>query len=173
MRRFAFHTDLIPVGKIWIQLFFLQQLVNSRTSWALNLLYGNWYRRRKYLNPNLLNLASKMTLYRILLAWRVCINIPPHNYTHIFIYTRIYVCACVYMCVYICIFIYTHTFVCISIYIYICVYTCICVCMYIHIYMYVYIYIYLYTCTSVCVYIYIYIYICRERQRNGGFCKSD
>ena len=36
-RMIAFHIALIPFGKEWIQLFPLQQWVNSRTDWALQL----------------------------------------------------------------------------------------------------------------------------------------
>ena len=31
----AFHIALIPLGKVWIQLFSLQLWVNSRTGWVL------------------------------------------------------------------------------------------------------------------------------------------
>ena len=34
-RVFAFHIALIPLGKVWIQLFSLQLWVNSRTDWVL------------------------------------------------------------------------------------------------------------------------------------------
>ena len=35
MRLIAFHIALIPLGKVWIQLFSLQLWVNSRTDWVL------------------------------------------------------------------------------------------------------------------------------------------
>ena len=34
-RMIAFHVALIPLGKVWIQLFSLQLWVNSRTDWVL------------------------------------------------------------------------------------------------------------------------------------------
>ena len=36
-RLIAFHIALIPLGKVWIQLFSLQLWVNSRTDWVLQL----------------------------------------------------------------------------------------------------------------------------------------
>ena len=53
----AFHIALIPLGKVWIQLFSIQQRVNSRTDWVLQPWWGNWSGRRKTLNSNLLNSA--------------------------------------------------------------------------------------------------------------------
>ena len=41
----------------WIQLFSLQLWVNSRTDWVLQRWWGNYSRRRKTLNSNLLNSA--------------------------------------------------------------------------------------------------------------------
>ena len=40
-RLIAFHIALIPLGKVWIQLFSLQLWVNSRTHWALQPWWGN------------------------------------------------------------------------------------------------------------------------------------
>ena len=56
-RLITFHIALIPLGKVWIQLFSLQLWVNSRTDWFLQRWWGNLSRRRKYLYPNLLNSA--------------------------------------------------------------------------------------------------------------------
>ena len=41
MRLVAFHIALIPLGKVWIQLFSLQLWVNSRTDWVLRPGWGN------------------------------------------------------------------------------------------------------------------------------------
>ena len=51
----SFHIALIPLGKVWIQLFFLQLSVNSRADWPLQPWWDNLSRRRKTLNSNLLN----------------------------------------------------------------------------------------------------------------------
>ena len=40
-RPIAFHIALIPLGKVWIQLFPLQLWVNSRTDWVLQPWWGN------------------------------------------------------------------------------------------------------------------------------------
>ena len=40
-RLIAFHIALIPLGKVWIQLFSLRQWVNSRTDWVLQPWWGN------------------------------------------------------------------------------------------------------------------------------------
>ena len=56
-RLIAFHISLIPLGKVWIQLFSLQLWVNSRTDWFLQPWWGNSSRRRKTVNSNLLNSA--------------------------------------------------------------------------------------------------------------------
>ena len=40
-RPIAFHIALIPLGKVWIQLFSLQLWVNSRTDWVLQPWWGN------------------------------------------------------------------------------------------------------------------------------------
>ena len=40
-RLIAFHIVLIPLGKVWIQLFSLQLWVNSRTDWVLQPWWGN------------------------------------------------------------------------------------------------------------------------------------
>ena len=40
-RLIAFHIALIPLGKVWIQLFSLQLWVNSRTDWFLQPWWGN------------------------------------------------------------------------------------------------------------------------------------
>ena len=53
----AFHIALIPLGKVWIQLFSLQLWLNSRADWILQPWWGNWSRSRKTLNSNLLNSA--------------------------------------------------------------------------------------------------------------------
>ena len=52
-RLVAFHIALIPLGKVWIQLFSLQPWVNSTADWVLQ----PWSRRRKILNSSLLNSA--------------------------------------------------------------------------------------------------------------------
>ena len=44
---FAFHIELIPLGKVWIQLFFLQLSINRRADWALQSQYGSRSRGRK------------------------------------------------------------------------------------------------------------------------------
>ena len=41
MRLIAFQIGLIPLGKVWIQLFSLQLWVNSRADWVLQLWCGN------------------------------------------------------------------------------------------------------------------------------------
>ena len=41
MRLIAFHIALIPLGKVWIQLFSLQLWVNSRADWVLQPWWGN------------------------------------------------------------------------------------------------------------------------------------
>ena len=40
-RLMAFHIALIPLGKVWIQLFSLRLWVNSRTDWVLQPWWGN------------------------------------------------------------------------------------------------------------------------------------
>ena len=40
-RLIAFHIALIPLGKVWIQVFSLQLWVNSRADWILQLWWGN------------------------------------------------------------------------------------------------------------------------------------
>ena len=40
-RLIAFHIALIPLGKVWIQLFSLQLWLNSRTDWVLQPWWGN------------------------------------------------------------------------------------------------------------------------------------
>ena len=40
-RLIAFHIAIIPLGKVWIQLFSLQLWVNSRTDWILQPWWGN------------------------------------------------------------------------------------------------------------------------------------
>ena len=40
-RLIAFHIALIPLGKVWIQLFSLQLWVNSRADWVLQPWLGN------------------------------------------------------------------------------------------------------------------------------------
>ena len=57
VRLIAFHIALIPLGKVWIQLFSLQLWVNSRADWVLQPWWGNLSRRRNTLNLNLVNSA--------------------------------------------------------------------------------------------------------------------
>ena len=57
-RLIAFHIALIPLGKEWIQIFSLHLWVNSRADWVLQPCWGNYSRRRKTLNSNLLNSAK-------------------------------------------------------------------------------------------------------------------
>ena len=57
-----FHIALIPLGKVWIQLFFHQLWVNCRTDWVLQPWWDNLYGRTKTLNSNLLNSAKKIDL---------------------------------------------------------------------------------------------------------------
>ena len=52
----AFHIALIPLGKVWIQLFSLHLWVNRRADWVLQ------SRRRKTLNLNLLKICLKIKL---------------------------------------------------------------------------------------------------------------
>ena len=52
-RLIVFHKALIPLGKVWIQLFSLQLWAN----WILQTWWGNQSRRRNTLNSNLLNSA--------------------------------------------------------------------------------------------------------------------
>ena len=59
-RLIAFHIALIPLGKVWIQLFSLQLWVNSWADCVLQPWWGNLSRRRKTLNSNLLNSAKKI-----------------------------------------------------------------------------------------------------------------
>ena len=40
-RLIAFHIALIPLGKVWIQLFSLQLWINSRADWVLQPWWGN------------------------------------------------------------------------------------------------------------------------------------
>ena len=56
-RLIAFHIALIPLRKVWIQLFSLQLRLNSRADWVLQPWWGNLSKRRKILNSNLLNSA--------------------------------------------------------------------------------------------------------------------
>ena len=65
-RLIALHIALIPLEKVWIQLFSLQLWVNSRADWFLLPWWGNWSRRRKTLNSKLLNSTKKLTLCHIL-----------------------------------------------------------------------------------------------------------
>ena len=44
---FAFYIVLIPLGKMQLQLFFLQLCVKSRVDWSLEHWYGTLSRRRK------------------------------------------------------------------------------------------------------------------------------
>ena len=55
MRLFTFHIALIPLGKVWIQLFSFQLWVNSRVDWTLQPWYGYWSKSWKTVNSNLLN----------------------------------------------------------------------------------------------------------------------
>ena len=56
-RLVAFLVALIPLRKVWIQLFSLQLWVNSRTDLVLQPWWGNLSKRMKTLNLNLLNFA--------------------------------------------------------------------------------------------------------------------
>ena len=56
-RLFVFHTALISLEKVWIQLFFLRLWIYNRNNW-----YGS-QSRRKTLNSNLLYSAQKLNLY--------------------------------------------------------------------------------------------------------------
>ena len=49
-RLIAFHIALIPLWKVWIELFSLQLWVNSRADCVLQPWWGNYSRRRKTLN---------------------------------------------------------------------------------------------------------------------------
>ena len=125
-RLIAFHIALIPLGKVWIQLFSLQLWVNSRADWVLQPWGGNYSWRRKTLNSNLLNLTlchilperrgwvNRMSVFSSFL-W----NSPPQiSVCMIFLITNciiwvfshrqnyrkgkklyIYIYICIYMCV--------------------------------------------------------------------------
>ena len=56
-RLIAFPIALIPLGKVWILSFSLQLWINSRSDCFLQPWWGNYFRRRKTLNSNLLNSA--------------------------------------------------------------------------------------------------------------------
>ena len=49
-RLITFNIALIPLGKVWIKLFFLQLLVDSREDWVHCSWLGNQSKRRKTLN---------------------------------------------------------------------------------------------------------------------------
>ena len=49
-RLIAFHIALIPLGKVWIQLFSFQQWINSWADWSFQHWLGNQCWRRKTLN---------------------------------------------------------------------------------------------------------------------------
>ena len=59
---FTFLIPLISLGKVWILLFAFQLWVNSKADWVLEPWYGNWSRRRKTLNSNLLNSVKQIDL---------------------------------------------------------------------------------------------------------------
>ena len=61
-RLIAFHIALIPLGKVWIQLFSLQLWVNSRTDWVLQPWWGNYSRRRNTLNSKTVKLCLRIDL---------------------------------------------------------------------------------------------------------------
>ena len=70
-RLIALPIALIPLGKVWIQLFSLQLWVIRRAGWVLQPRLGNLSRKRETLNSNLLKAASKkLSLCRILSARR-------------------------------------------------------------------------------------------------------
>ena len=58
----AFHIALIPLGKVWIQLFSFQLWLNSRADWVLQPWLGNYSKRRKTVSSNLLKLRLKIDL---------------------------------------------------------------------------------------------------------------
>ena len=63
-RLIAFHIALIPLGKVWNQLFFLQLWVNNRADCVLLLWLGNQSRRRKTeFQPNKLRLKIDLVSY--------------------------------------------------------------------------------------------------------------
>ena len=63
-RLIAFHKALIPLGKVWIQLFSLQLWVNSKTDRVLQPWWGNSSRRRKTeFKPVKLRLKIDLVLY--------------------------------------------------------------------------------------------------------------
>ena len=61
-RLFAFHRALIPLVKVWIQLFSLRLCVNSRAGCFIKLWCDNWSKKAK--------LRLKLTLCHILLVRR-------------------------------------------------------------------------------------------------------
>ena len=61
-RMIAFHIALIPLGKVWIQLFSIQLWVNSRADCVFWLWLGNLSNRSKTLSSNLVNFALKIDL---------------------------------------------------------------------------------------------------------------
>ena len=88
MKLIAFYIALILLGKAWIQLFSLQPRVNSKVDWALYPWHGNWSRRRKTLNSNLLNPAKKLTSCHILLVQRGS-KYTHHHHHHVALVARI------------------------------------------------------------------------------------
>ena len=76
-RTIAFHTALIPLGKVWIQLFSLQLRVNCRTDWVLQPWWGNLSRREKTLNSNLLNSAQGLVNRIKVFHWSLIGNKSP------------------------------------------------------------------------------------------------
>ena len=54
-RLITFNIALIPLWKVWIQLFSFQLWLNSNAYWVLQSWWDNLSRRRKTLNWNLLN----------------------------------------------------------------------------------------------------------------------
>ena len=71
-RLIAFHITLIPLGKVWIQLFSLQLWVNSREGWVLQPLWGK---------P--VKLCLKLTLCHILLELRGLVNMDTLRWLYI------------------------------------------------------------------------------------------
>ena len=55
----AFHIVVIPLGKVWIQLFSFQLWINSRADWTLEHRLGKQSKRRKTQNLNLLAILNE------------------------------------------------------------------------------------------------------------------
>ena len=61
-RLFAFNIALIPLRKLRIQLFYLQQWVNGKADWALDSWYSNRAKRKKTLNAKPVVVCLKIYL---------------------------------------------------------------------------------------------------------------